>query len=55
MHLSDFVITSIEPNIHHDLTIVEKWWTLSNQMTEYVCIDPHRKQDWDSGYMSGIS
>jgi len=48
LHSSDVSIKSIEPNLKHDLTIVDKWCTLNNMAinpSKTVCmtIGPQRK------------
>ena len=48
LHSSDVSISCIEPNLQHDLTIVDKWYTLINMAinpSKTVCmtIGPERK------------
>ena len=48
LHSSDVSIKCIEPNLQHDLTIVDKWCTLNNMAinpSKTVCmtIGPQRK------------
>ena len=41
LHSSDVSISCIEPNLQHDLTIVDKWWTLNNMainQSKTVCM-----------------
>ena len=41
LHSSDVSIKCIEPNLQHDLTIVDKWCTLNN-----MAINPSKTDNW---------